>query len=323
MGNLPEDSTIGETTIERLGEEKLASIPFEDVETLKSFAKDEQILDYNTARKLALVEFLATGMDKDMGWEGNRIEEIPVVIYGFDNRPKYYDFIVLDAEQNTTGTITAYARRTATTSIRAVSAGVKDYAGLLSKAGGINASLYEDWTGGSYLGIRGKAGDTPGSVVNAETGEAASGITEPTDEEIVAILTALYSSLSVFDPEAIDIPEDDPLYTEAQAAIAEYAAEPRTPEDIETGLNAALANRNEQSEAFWDAINEILPEIESIEDEAEIIDSSSKGLFSSLISWVAHKVVTLFTGVDTSRYYIDKTLDILPRMGIITTREFL
>jgi hypothetical protein len=54
--------------------------------------------------------------------------------------------------------------------------------------------LYEDWTGGSCLGIRCKAGGTPGSVVNAETGEAALGITEPADEEIVEILTALYSS---------------------------------------------------------------------------------------------------------------------------------
>lgn len=142
--------------------------------------------------------------------------------------------------------------------------------------------------------------------MNAETGETALGITEPSDEEIVEILTALYSSLSVFDPETVDISEDDPLYEDAQRTIAEQAALLQTPEDVEAGLNAALAKKNEQSVAFWEAINEILPEIESIEDEAEIIDSSSKGLFSSIVSWVVHKVVTLFTGVDTTRYYIDK-----------------
>jgi hypothetical protein len=306
LGDVSVDSTVGETTIERLREEKLENIPFEDEEILKSFAGDPQILDYNTARKIALVEFLAVGMDKDMGWEGCKIEEIPVVIYGFDNRPKYYDFIVLDAEQNMTGTITAYARRTATTSIRTVSPGVKDYAGLLSKAGGINAALYEDWAGDSFIGIRGKAGDTPLNVVNAETGETAAGIKELSDEEIVELLTELYSTLQAFDPESIDIPEDDPLYEDVHKAITEQAALLQTPEGIETGLNAALENKNGQSEAFWDAIDEILPEIESIEDEDEIIDSSSKGLFSSLVSWVVHKVVTIFTGVDTSLYYIDK-----------------
>jgi hypothetical protein len=305
-GNNTEDSVISEATIKRLNEEKLANVPFEDEEVLKSFAGDAQILDYNTARKIALIEFLATGMDKDMGWEGNKIKETPVVIYGFDNRPKYYDFIVLDAEKNITGTITAYARRTATTSIRAVSSGVKDYAGLLSKAGGINASFYEDWMGSSYLGILGKAGDTPQSVVDAETGELVEGTKELTDEEIVTSLTDLFSSLAVFDPAAIDIPENDPLYADIQKAMAEYAAAPQTSENTEAALNTALSTKNEQSGAFWDEIDEILPEIENIKDEAEIIDSSSKGLLSSLVSWVVHKVVTLFTGVDTSRYYIDK-----------------
>jgi hypothetical protein len=226
MGNIPEDSTIGESTIERLQGEKLENIPFEDEEILKSFTGDPQILDYNTARKIALVEFLATGMDKEMGWEGSKIKETPVVIYGFDNRPKYYDFIILDAEENIAGTITVHARRTATTSIRAVSDGIKDYAGLLSKAGGINASLYEDWTGSSYLGIWGKSGDTPENVINAETGESAGEIKELTDEEIVEVLTGMYSSFAVFDPGAVDIPEDDPLYAEVQAAISEQVTVP-------------------------------------------------------------------------------------------------
>jgi hypothetical protein len=49
-----------------------------------------------------------------------------------------------------------------------------------------------------------------------------------------------------------------------------------------------------------------LPDIERITDEEEVIDASGKGFFSSLISAIVHKVVTLFTGVDQSRYYIDK-----------------
>jgi hypothetical protein len=306
MGNIPENSTIGETTIGRLNRERLESMPFEDEEILKGFAGDPEILDHNTARKIALVEFLATGMDKDMGWEGNRITKTPVVIYGFDNRPKYYDFIVIDGEKNTIGTITVHARRTAATTIHAVSEGIKDYAGLLSKAGGINASLFEDWTGGSYLGIRGKAGNSPDNVIDAETGETAEGIKELTDEEIIEVLTGAYSSLEAFNPAAIDIPQEDPPYAGAQIAMAKHETAPQTPENTGAALNRALSDKNAQSGAFWEEVDKILPEIESINDEEEIIDSSSKGLFSSLASWVAHKVVALFAGVDTDRYYIEK-----------------
>ena len=86
---------------------------------------------------------------------------MPVVIYGFDNRPRFYDFIVVDAEEQAAGTITVYARRAATTSIRSISSNVKDYRSALSKAGSLSASFFEDWQERSFVGIRGKTGDLP------------------------------------------------------------------------------------------------------------------------------------------------------------------
>jgi hypothetical protein len=45
-----DSSTIGETTINRFSEERNYDIPFENVEILRSFSDDSQLLDYDTAR---------------------------------------------------------------------------------------------------------------------------------------------------------------------------------------------------------------------------------------------------------------------------------
>jgi hypothetical protein len=303
-------STINNTTIERLNKEVLGEIPFENVEVLKGFSDDPQILYYNTARKLALVELMATGMDKEMGWEGCKIEQLPVVIYGFDNRPKYYDFIVTDAEKQIAGTITVYARRTASTSIRKVSDGVKEYRSTLSKSNEFSASFFEDWTGISYLGLRGKSGDEPELVINALTGETVEGIKELDGEEIITtLMRGNFASIQNGIPGNIDISEDDPNYNDIMQAIANYSELEKTPKDIEAALYAALSEQTAKTEAFWSALRELIPEIESIEDEEESVGIDSKGWLSSLISAIVHKVTVLFTtgvNTDTSRYYIDK-----------------
>lgn len=100
-------SEIGETTISKLNNTEELNLPFEDEAVLKSFSEDSKILEYNKARKLTLIEMIGTGFDKEMGWEGYRLSQIPVVLYGFDNKPKFYDFIVLNAESKPVGTITA------------------------------------------------------------------------------------------------------------------------------------------------------------------------------------------------------------------------
>jgi len=302
--------TISGTTIERLNKEVLGEIPFEKVEILKSFSDDPQILDYNIARKLAMVELMATGIDKEMRWEGCKIEQLPIVIYGFDNRPKYYDFIITDAEKQIVGTITVYARRAATTSIRRVSDGVKDYKSVLSKSTGFNASFFEDWTGSSYLGLRGKSGGEPELVINALTGKAEEGKKEMEGEEIITtLIRGNFVSIQNRMPNNIDISKDNPNYNDIMQAIANYAELEKTPKDIEAALYVALSEQTAKTKAFWSALGELLPEIESIEDEEESIGIDSKGLFSSIITAVVHKVTVLFTSgfnTDTNKYYIDK-----------------
>jgi hypothetical protein len=234
-----------------------------------------------------------------MGWEGNRLSPTPVVVYGFDNKPKFYDFIVLDAEGKAAGTLTAYARKSACTSIREVSATVKDYSGLLSKAGG-NASLFTDWAGNSYAGLRGKAGETPSSIVEAETGQVVEGVKEIEGEQIIDelktnVLPNLLPSGSEIDFSDADV-DDKERYRELLNSLDEQSVDAWM-----DSLAASLLKTQNGTEAFWSFVDEILPEVEQLEDD-EIIDNSGKGLFSRIVSAIRR----VFSGVDETKYYLSR-----------------
>jgi len=243
-------SVIGGTTIERLHDGSRVEIPYEDIGVLKSFASDPDIIEYNIARKLALYEFLETGFNKDMRWEGYKFRPVPVVIYGFDNKPKFYDFIIVDAEKKIAGTVSVYARRESNSIIRSVSTGVKDYETILSKANGSHSSLFEDWMGRAYVGMRGKAGNTPGMVINAATGKSAVGIKELDGKEIINELLK------------------DELFLEVTSAIS--------PAVIRAELNETLEDHNTLAMLFWAHIDQLIPELEEIDDEDGLIDANGK-----------------------------------------------
>jgi hypothetical protein len=292
-----EEVYVGETEIAKVNAEQIQNIPFEDVDVLNSYSSDTKVLDYKLARKLALVELVATNMDKEMGWEGNRLSSTPVVIYGFDNKPKFYDFIVLDAEGKTAGTLTTYARKSSSTSIREVSETVKNYTGLLSKAGG-NASLFTDWAGNPYVGIRGKAGETPSGIVEPETNQPVEGIKELEGEQIIDELktSVLPNLLSSEVDLTADAGPDKEKYQELLKSLDEQSVDAWV-----DSLAAALQQSQNSAEAFWNFIAGILPEVEQLDDD-EIIDSSGKGLFSRLVSAVRR----VFSGVDETKYYLSR-----------------
>jgi hypothetical protein len=276
------------------GNENLQNLPFENVDILKGFNSNPEILNYALARKIAWLELAATGLDKEMGWEANKPSLTPVVIYGFDNKPKFYDFIVMDAEENMTGTVTVYARRNAGTVIKALSSEIKDYNGLLSKVGN-TASLFIDWAGNSYAGIRGKAGDVPTSAVNTVTGEAAGDVEEIEGEQIIEemrknVLPALLS----FNPDVTDANSE-------QYADLLTALQNKSVDAVVDSMLLALTVHQNSSEAYWNFIEEFLPEIEQLDDD-DIISDSGKGLFSRIISAIRR----VFSGVDGTKYYLNR-----------------
>lgn len=292
-------SEIGQTTITTKDKDKSIYLPFEDLSILKGFESDPKILEYNRVRKLALLELIGTGFDEEMKWLGYRLSKIPIVLYGFDNKPKYYDFIVLDAENSPVGTVTVYARKTASTVIKAVSEEIKDYNSLLSKAS-INmdrASLFVDWAGNSYAGLLGKSGDQPIQAINIETGEIAESIEEIEGQQIITemkkeVLPGLLpKDLSVFD-DVEETEENKDLLEEVEAAKT------LTVEVLADSMKVAYEQDIKNTEAFWTELESETSNINEI-DDSEILDGNGKSIFSRLFR-------RIFSGVDSKTRYLDR-----------------
>lgn len=69
-------------------------IPYSDSTTLSAFSKDNNIVNYELVRKITLLELDATGFRDEMNWYGYTLSKMPVTIYGFDSKPKYWDLSV-------------------------------------------------------------------------------------------------------------------------------------------------------------------------------------------------------------------------------------
>lgn len=292
------NNEIGKTNISKLNSESVY-LPFENETILKGFGSDPQILEYNRARKLTLLELIGTEFDKEMKWEGHKFSQTPIALYGFDNKPKYYDFIVLDAEGNHVGTVTAYARKSASTMIKEISADIKDYKGMLSKSSVsiANTSLFVDWAGNTYTGLLGKSGDQPTYVVNNETGEVAEDISELKGEEIIkemkkqTLEACLPTDLSIFDS-VEDTEENKDFLEEIEAAKS------LTVEVLADSMYMALQEDIKNTEAFWNELEKETADIDTI-DDSEILDMAGKGFFSRLFR-------RIFSGVKTTPKYLTR-----------------
>jgi len=255
-------------------------------------------LGYNKVRKLALLELIGTGFGEEMGWTGHRLSEKPIVLYGFDSKPKHYDFVVLDAENTPVGVVTAYARKAASSVIKEVHGGLRDYRSLTAKASvsGDRASLFVDWAGNSYVGLLGKSGGQPTRAINTETGEAAEGIAELEGEGIIAEMKReilpdlLTKDFSVFG----DVEETE----ENEDLLAEIEAARTLNVDLLADSMAVAYGRHVQNtEAFWTELESETTNIDQI-DDSEILDENGK--------FLGRLFRRVFSGVDRRLHYLDR-----------------
>lgn len=147
-------------------------IPYADTKTLESFSKDRELIDYSFARRLAIIELQNSNFTEDMKWEGYTISERPVIIYGFDSKPKSYEFFMKDAEGIEKGSIKVAARRNAPDILEELKNTVTDYGSFYSKASS-DMKIIENWEGDLYAAVVGKSGENVSSAINLETGELA------------------------------------------------------------------------------------------------------------------------------------------------------
>lgn len=248
-------------------------IPFADSATLASFNNDKEIINSNLARKLALIELEEAGFRKEQKWEGCHLSPSPVIIYGFDSKPEKYEFTVQDAENKNVGTVATQARKKTGGIISEVLPEVKNYSSFFTKSKNIEMKIITNYSGSLYLGLVGKAGESPETVIDPSSGEIVPIQSEYNDDEIFKMLSDSLIEADKRNKEQISLIQD--------ASIREMATKADSvpvQQKIEM-LKQSLIETKEGRDAYWNIVNQYSDSISVATDE-EIINKSSKSLFS-------------------------------------------
>lgn len=246
---------VGDTSISSNGSVNISDIPFSDDATLSVIGSNPDNVPYKTARKLAVLE-MELGIKESMNWNGAKLSEKPVVVFDGKSRAKYYEFIVTDESGKALGTVTACAQKETDAAVSHVLPYVRDYSNLTTKG-----SSYKMISGGYpsriLLGVPGKSGDEPSTVIDPETGES---VTEIVSEDAQGMIDALLS-LSEEDKEKLEI-------TDLESIIS--------------GVEQKDALNQEYAEQYWGLIDTLKAELDSMSDEeiAAAINES-KGSWTS------------------------------------------
>ncbi len=265
-----ENPTIINQTISKTTENSFLNIPYTDSVTLSKFDNDKEILNYNLARRIAMIEADGVGFVEEMNWEGHSLSKQPVVIYGFDSKPKYYEFFYKNAEGQEVGSVMVMAKKKAATVLQEVRGTVRDYSALYSKAGA-GSTFITDWAGNMYMGVVGKSGDTPTAVIDPETGETVEEITELSDEEILdEVVEALKSQEQEF------IVDTDSIADESLKKEIEEEATLSLDQQVDS-LHKALEIEHAERDAFWEVMEEYADSLLVVTDEELTSDSKFFG----------------------------------------------
>lgn len=287
--SLEETPQIISTEISKENCETSPFIPYASTKTLDFFAKDKDLIHYSFARKLALIELQNSDFIKKMKWDGYTISERPVIIYGFDSKPKFFEFFMKDAEKKEQGTVKVSARRNIPNVLEELSNTIKDYQKLYPKAS-LGMKIIEDWTGNLYTGIIGKSGESVSSPINIETGEIAGGRLEEISES------------EIFDKIADNIERaEQEFFLNYDSFENPEAAKEIKKDEISGGLQEQMDALKEEieeeqiaREKYWNIVEECKDSIMTLSD-AEIKEIYSK-------NWLSRQWKKLI-GVRTSSKY--------------------
>lgn len=210
-----EETTISATTARLYEEEtiKESTIPYASKETLVKFDGDSEIISYKIARALGSLE-LSEKIKEEMGWHSINLSTLPVIIYGIDSRPLYYEFVVINESGREMGTVTLYARKQTSSLIKNVFPYVREYEGLITKNSAYSI-FGEGYPRSLYYGIPSKAGEKPSVVIDPQTEKPAELKTAE------AVEMELFNSFSDEELQKMGIPDRNAYLEEYQIKKAE------------------------------------------------------------------------------------------------------
>ncbi|MDO5105505.1 hypothetical protein [Capnocytophaga sp.] len=252
--------------------------PFADLEELDRFKNLSNVVHYEMARKIALLEMQLSGHVQDLNWNGYHLSEKPMLIYDLESTPRFYDFIALDVENNPIGTLRVNATKNQNSVIKNIFTKTLNYNEMLSKSSVSTPSFFVDWKGTEFIGVKSKFGDTPTQITSIETGDiiAQNEIKELKNDEIIDVITKMLSEFHKENNQPIDI------------------------NVVRDSMLIALEENIKGAEAYWQSMEEIEDELMEVSDE-EINNSNSK-FFGRIRRWFSRKVLK----TDETPYVIDK-----------------
>lgn len=240
------DSTGGDT-----GNPK-GLIPFSDETTLRSFETNRQIIPFDLARNMTRIDMIVNNYYDTFNWTDSELSEFPVVIYGFDNMPLYYDFIVINQNTEYVGTVTVNARKTSAMNIRQMQSHVSDYASGKTKGG--EMKIFSDRYGVRYYGELGEMGANTGVATRIDNGETTK---SNTYEDDYAILSQVKEVL--------------PIVCEDVTIANQIAGD----------MEQAMIEERASGEAFWEQMQQYEREIQSMTDKKDDNDFLPFALFKN------------------------------------------
>ncbi len=295
------ETEILEQKIESNHKDVSIEFPFSDKAELKSMAV-KKVVDFELVRKITFLELRETGLMSDMNWTGCKLSKLPITIYDLNSKPRFYDFIVYDAEKKAIGTVRTYAKRENSTVIEGAYSKVFDYNTLLTKSSSSSPSIFMDWKGAKYVGVKSKAGEKPKEIISLE-GQAipSSEVKELEGKEIVDfmsdnVLPDLVISQENKDKIFSNVPKSLLDNKEIKDEIDYLDQTPISVDVMRDSMMVALERTQKEAQAYWNTLSE--HEKELLEASDEEIASESK-FFGRLFR-------RIFSRVDRSRHPIPK-----------------
>lgn len=207
-------------------------IPYSTQSQLHEFSDDPDIVDYVFARQLAIVDITINNTFQDYGWVDCTLSSEPIIVYYFDNKPLYYDFIVLDQAGTPKGSVSVHARKTEVMQIAQIGTDLSQYNAI---AGGStpNNVFFADKSGHRYIANRNQTKTPLFSGKDAQTGEIITSLKPITDEDKIETLKTEILQQVYDDPQELD---------QIVASITERVAELKK----EAAMFWELANQNKE-----------------------------------------------------------------------------
>ena len=138
----------------------LNDIPFATQNQLDIWQGNADIVYYRTARMLAMIE---------LGYNSCELSERPVIVYDFDNTPRYYEFIVVSPDGLPKSTICTYARKEQPAIVAFMLENVRDYRTINTKASSMNLNTFAlRYPTQLYYGVVTRSGEAPTTLLTSK-----------------------------------------------------------------------------------------------------------------------------------------------------------